>query len=161
MARKTVLAIDLGAESGRVMAVHFDGSQFELEELTRFANPVTNVRGTLYWDILHLWRNIQQGIDAGKVHSPASLGIDTWAIDFAFLDAQGSMLANPVMYRDARTVGMMDAVYERVPRREVFAQTGVQMMPINTLYQMMSLVQAGSPLLDAAHTFLTIPDLLN
>lgn len=161
MARKTVLAIDLGAESGRVMAVHFDGTHFEMEELHRFANPVTTVRGTLYWDILHLWRNIQQGIEAGKAHRPISLGVDTWAIDFAFLDAQGGLLANPVMYRDTRTIGMMEAVYERVPRREVFAQTGIQMMPINTLYQMMSLVASGSPLLNAAHTFLTIPDLIN
>jgi rhamnulokinase len=161
MTRKTVLAIDLGAESGRVMAVHFDGAHFTLEELHRFANPVTTVHGTLYWDILHLWRNIQQGIEAGKAHNPVSLGVDTWAIDFAFLDAQGSLLANPVMYRDTRTIGMMEAVYERVPRREVFAQTGIQMMPINTLYQMMSLVVSGSPLLNAAHTFLTIPDLLN
>jgi len=161
MARKTVLAIDLGAESGRVMAVHFDGSHFELEELHRFANPVTTVRDTLYWDILHLWRNIQEGIELGKAHHPVSLGVDTWAVDFALLDAQGSLLANPVMYRDLRTIGMMDAVYERVPRREVFAQTGIQIMQINTLYQMMSLVRSGSPLLDTAHTFLTIPDLLN
>ena len=161
MTRKTVLAIDLGAESGRVMAVHFDGSHFELEELHRFANPVTTVRDTLYWDVLHLWRNIQEGIELGKSHNPASLGVDTWAVDFALLDAQGSLLSNPVMYRDTRTVGMMEAVYERVPRREVFAETGIQIMQINTLYQMMSLVVASSPVLDAAHTFLTIPDLLN
>ncbi len=161
MARKTVLAIDIGAESGRVMAVHFDGSRFDLEELHRFSNPVTSVHGTLYWDMLHLWRSIQQGIEIGKAHNPVSIGVDTWAVDFALLDSQGSLLGNPVMYRDARTFGMMEAVYERVPRREVFAQTGIQMMPINTLYQMVSLVTLRSPLLAAAHTFLTIPDLLN
>ncbi len=161
MARKTVLAVDLGAESGRVMAVHFDGTHFELEELNRFPNPVTNVRGTIYWDVLHLWRNIQQGIEKGKAHDPASIGVDTWALDYALLDAQGALLANPVMYRDARTDGMMDAVYARVPRREVFEQTGIQMMPINSLYQIMSLVVSKSPQLDAAATFLTIPDLFN
>lgn len=161
MAHKTVLAVDLGAESGRVMAVHFDGKRLELEELNRFPNPVTNVHGTLHWDVLHLWRNIQQGIERGKAHHPASIGIDTWAIDFGLLDAQGSLLANPVMYRDSRTDGMMDLVFERVPRREVFDQTGIQFMQINTLYQMMSLVKAKSPLLDIAATFLTIPDLLN
>jgi len=161
MARKTVLAVDLGAESGRVIAVHFDGARFELEELHRFANPVTSVRGTLYWDILHLWRNIQHGIEKGKAHHPISIGVDTWAIDFGLLDSQGTLLANPVMYRDKRTDGMMDAVYARVPRHEVFEQTGIQMMPINTLYQMMSLAESKSPLLETAHTFLTIPDLLN
>ncbi len=161
MARKTVLAVDLGAESGRVMAVHFDGTHFELEELNRFPNPVTNVRGTIHWDVLHLWRNIQQGIEQGKAQHPASIGVDTWALDYALLDAQGALLANPVMYRDARTEGMMDAVYARVPRREVFEQTGIQMMPINSIYQIMSLVVSKSPQLDAAATFLTIPDLFN
>ena len=161
MARKTVLAVDLGAESGRVMAVHFDGARFELEELHRFTNPVTLVRGTLYWDMLHLWRNIQQGIEAGKVHHPASIGVDTWAIDFALLNSHGSLLGNPVMYRNSRTDGMMEAVFARLPRRQVFEQTGIQMMQINTLYQMMSLTLAESPLLKAATTFLTIPDLLN
>ena len=161
MTSQTVLAIDLGAESGRVMAVHFDGARLQVEELHRFANPVTAVRGTLYWDVLHLWRNIQQGIVQGKAHHPASLGVDTWGVDFGLLDAQGNLLANPVMYRDARTDGMMDAVFARVPRREVFERTGVQFMPINTLYQLMSLAVARSPLMDAAATFLTIPDLLN
>lgn len=161
MARKTVLAVDLGAESGRVMAVHFDGAKFELEELRRFDNPLTTIRGTSHWDVLHLWREIQRGIEAGKAHRPASIAVDTWGLDFALLDAQGSLLANPVIYRDPRTDGMMDAVYAHVPRREVFEQTGIQMMQINTLYQLMSMVQAKSPILAAAHTFLTMPDLLH
>jgi rhamnulokinase len=161
MTRNTVLAVDLGAESGRVMAAHFDGARFELEELRRFDNPVTNVRGTLYWDILHLWRNIQLGIEQGKAHHPASIGVDTWAVDFGLLDAQGNLLANPVMYRDARTNGMMDEAFALVPKREIFAQTGIQFMQINTLYQMLSLVKAKAPILDVAQTFLTISDLLN
>lgn len=161
MVRKTVIAVDLGAESGRVMAVHFDGSHFDLEELHRFPNPVTEVHGTLYWDILHLWRNIQKGIEQGKKYNPLSIGVDTWAIDFVLLDEQGGLLSNPVMYRDSRTDGMMEAVFAKVPKREVFQQTGIQFMQINTLYQMMSLVEANSPLLETAETFLTIPDLLN
>src|SRR5687768_14204618 len=120
MARQTVLAVDLGAESGRVMAVHFDGAQFQTEELNRFSNPVTDVRGTLHWDILYLWRNIQEGIEKGKSQKPASIGLDTWAIDFGLLDTHGKLLANPVMYRDKRTDGMMEAVFERVSKREVF-----------------------------------------
>src|SRR3990172_2445475 len=161
MTSQTVLAVDLGAESGRVMAVRFDGARFDLEELYRFPNPTTAVRGTLYWDILHLWRSIQQGIEKGKAHHPASIGVDTWAIDFGLLDAQGNLLGNPVMYRDARTDSMMEAVFACVPRREVFEQTGIQFMQINTLYQMMSLAVARSPLLHTAATFLTIPYLLN
>lgn len=161
MTRKTVIAVDLGAESGRVMAVHYDGSRFDLEELHRFPNPVTEVRGTLYWDILHLWRNIKDGIDKGKQYAPISIGVDTWAVDFVLLDANGDLLANPVMYRDSRTDGMMDAVFAKVPKRDVFEQTGIQFMSINTLYQMMSLVETGSPVLQNAATFLTIPDLLN
>ncbi len=161
MTRKTVLAVDLGAESGRVMAVHFDGAALTMEALHRFANPVTELRGTLHWDLLHLWRSIQEGIEKGKALNPASVGVDTWAVDFGLLDAQGHLLANPIMYRDHRTDGMMEAAFARVPRREIFEQTGIQFMQINTLYQMMSLVESGSPLLDAAQTFLTIPDLLH
>ncbi|MFW5772985.1 MAG: rhamnulokinase [Phototrophicaceae bacterium] len=161
MTRKTVLAVDLGAESGRVMAVHFDGQRLESEVLHRFDNPVTQVHGTYYWDVLHLWRGIQHGIAASREHHPASIGLDTWGVDFALLDAQGTLLGNPVMYRDSRTDGMMDAVFARVPRRQVFEQTGVQFMQINTLYQLMSLVESKSPLLDAAHTLLTMPDLFH
>lgn len=161
MERKSVLAVDLGAESGRVMAVHYDGSQFELEELHRFLNPVTEVHGTLYWDILHLWRNIREGIEKGKRYNPLSIGVDTWAIDFVLLDEQGNLLGNPVMYRDSRTDGMMEKAFAKVPKRDVFQQTGIQFMQINTLYQVMSLVESESPLLKQAHTFLTIPDLLN
>ena len=161
MARKTVLAVDLGAESGRVMAVHAGGDGLDVEELHRFPNRPVTVRGTLHWDILRLWGDVQKGLEKGAERQPASLGVDTWGVDFALLDEQGALLGNPVHYRDARTEGMMEAVFERVPRAEIFAQTGIQFMPINTLYQMMSLVESESPQLAAASTFLTIPDLLN
>jgi rhamnulokinase len=161
MATKTVLAVDLGAESGRVMAAHFDGQTIHTEEIHRFSNPSTLVRTTRYWDFLHLWSNIQHGIARGESHHPASLGVDTWAVDFALLDRDGNLLSNVVHYRDERTNGMMEAVFERVPKTAVFAQTGIQFMQINTLYQFMSLVQSKSPLLEIAETFLTVPDLLN
>ena len=161
MAAQTVLAVDLGAESGRVMAVGFDGASLQVEELHRFANTPVSVRGTRHWDALGLWREITTGLEKGKLRRPASLGVDTWGVDFALLDAQGALLGNPVHYRDARTTGMMEAVFSRVPRAEVFAQTGIQFIPINTLYQIMSLVRQRSPQLDIAATFLTIPDLLN
>lgn len=161
MSRQTVLAVDLGAESGRIMAVDFDGGALHVQELHRFSNGPVAVRGTLYWDFLGLWRDIQDGLQKGKVRQPASLGVDTWGVDFGLLDKQGALIANPVHYRDTRTDGMMEAVFERVPRVELFAQTGIQFLPINTLYQMMSLVQHRSPQLEVAQTFLTVPDLLN
>lgn len=161
MARKTVLAVDLGAESGRVMAVHFDGERLDLEELHRFPNPMIEVHSTLHWDILHLWRNIQQGIEAGKIHDPVSIGVDGWGVDFALLDAQGNLIANPVAYRDGRTDGMMDVTFQNVSKQDIFEATGIQFMSINTLYQLVSLINSNSPQLDIAQTFLTIPDLIN
>lgn len=157
----SVLAVDLGAESGRVTAVHFDGRGLRLEELHRFPNPTVTVDGTLHWDFPYLWQEIQAGIERGKALQPASLGVDTWGLNFGLLDAQGNLLGNPVHYRDSRTGGMMEKVFKIVPCRQLFAQTGIQFMPINTLYQMMSLVESQSPLLEIADTFLTAPDLLN
>ena len=148
MAAHTVLAVDLGAESGRVMAVAFDGNSLQVEELHRFSNTPVTVRGALYWNLLELWRQIEAGVVKGQDRQPASLGVDAWGVDFALLDAQGALIGNPLHYRDARTTGMMEAVFARVSRAEVFAQTGIQFMPINTLYQMMSLVKQRSPQLD-------------
>lgn len=156
-----VLAVDLGAESGRVMAVHFNGRTLHLQELHRFPNTAVTVHHTLYWDILRLWREIQTGIEKGKALHPASIGVDTWGVDFALLDRQDNLIGNPVHYRDGRTAGMMERAFASVPQAEIFAQTGIQFIPINTLYQILSLVASRSPHLQMAGTFLTIPDLLN
>ncbi|MEM8532196.1 MAG: rhamnulokinase family protein [Chloroflexota bacterium] len=161
MATKTVLAIDLGAESGRVMAVHFDGETFQLNEVNRFPNHAVTIRGTLHWDIVGLWRHITDGIEQGQQHRPASIGVDTWGVDFALLDGQGNLLGLPVHYRDRRTEGVPEKVLAKVPRETIFTTTGIQVMPINTLYQLASMVEAQSPLPGMATTFLTIPDLLN
>ncbi|MCO5185517.1 MAG: rhamnulokinase [Anaerolineae bacterium] len=161
MASKTVLAVDLGAESGRVIAVHFDGQRLSLEEQHRFANPLTTINGTLYWDFLYLWRQITAGIERGKALHPAGIGVDTWGVDFGLLDVQGNLVGNPVNYRDSRTDGMMERAFVAVPKADVFAQTGIQFMPINTLYHLLSMVESASPQLAIADTFLTVPDLLN
>ena len=157
----TVLAVDLGAESGRVMAVHFDGNRLELEELHRFPNTTVTLNGTLHWNFLRLWDDIQTGIAKGRALNPDSIGVDTWGIDFGLLDKQGNLIGNPVHYRDCRTAGMMEVAFAKVPQADIFAQTGIQFMPINTLYQLLSLVEANSPQLQIADTFLTAPDLLN
>ncbi|MCL4266310.1 MAG: rhamnulokinase [Anaerolineae bacterium] len=161
MGNKTVLAVDLGAESGRVTAVQFNGRTLHLQELHRFPNTAVTAHHTLYWDILRLWREIQTGIEKGKALQPASIGVDTWGVDFALLDRQDNLIGNPVHYRDGRTAGMMERALAIVPQAEIFAQTGIQFMPINTLYQILSLVASRSPHLQMAGTFLTIPDLLN
>ena len=158
MVRKTVLAVDIGAESGRVLAVHSDGKRLETEEVYRFANIPVTVHNTLHWDILRLWNDVQTGI--AKVEQPVSIGIDTWAIDFGLLDRAGHLLGNPVHYRDNRTDGMCDYVFSKVSREEVFAETGIQILPFNTLYQLVSLVKNNDPILESAAAFLTIPDLL-
>lgn len=161
MAEKTVLAVDLGAESGRVMAVHFDGRALRLDELHRFPNTTVTINGTLHWNFLRLWGDIQAGIEKGRALQPAGIGVDTWGVDFGLLDGQGNLIGNPVHYRDGRTNGMMGRAFAKVPRAQIFARTGIQFMPINTLYQLLSLVESGSPQLQIADTFLTAPDLFN
>ncbi|MGW8227228.1 MAG: rhamnulokinase, partial [Anaerolineales bacterium] len=161
MRGKTVLAVDLGAESGRVMGVHFDGQQLALEELHRFSNTPVTLNDTLHWDFLRLWGDIQTGIEKGVALQPASIGVDAWGVDFGLLDNQGSLIGNPVHYRDKRTNHMMERAFAKVPQAEIFSQTGIQFMPINTLYQLLSLVESKSPQLQIAETFLTAPDLLN
>jgi rhamnulokinase len=161
MSDKTVLAVDLGAESGRVMAVKYDGRSLHLEELYRFPNTTVTINGTLHWDFLRLWRDIQAGIEKGKSLNPASIGVDTWGVDFGLLDKQGNLIGNPVHYRDGRTANMMEKAFNKVSQADIFAQTGIQFMPINTLYQLLSLVESNSPQLQIAATFLTSPDLLN
>ncbi len=160
MSAKHIIAVDLGAESGRVIRLDFDGQSFTEAEAHRFPNIPVYANGTLYWDVLRLWQEISTGIETlGK--GAASIGVDTWGVDFALLDAQGKLLANPVHYRDTRNDGMLEWLFERVPRREVFERTGIQFMQINGLYQLASMVRDESPLLDAAATLLTIPDLFN
>ena len=161
MKKKTVLAIDLGASSGRVMAVGFDGRSLSVEELNRFPNTTVTINGTLTWDFLRLWGDIQTGIGRGMDHKPAGLGVDTWGVDFGLLDRRGDLLGNPIHYRDSRTDGMMALAFERVGKERIYAQTGIQFMDLNTIYQLMSLVENDSPQLAVAETLLTSPDLLN
>jgi len=162
MAQRTVLAIDIGAESGRVMAVTFDGQRLHTEEVYRFPNVPVRVRGTLHWDVLRLWNDVQSGIGKATARVPVdAIGLDTWGVDFALLDQRGQLLCNPVHYRDARTEGLTDYVFERIPRAEVFAQTGIQILSFNTLYQLVSLARHQDPALAIAARFVTVPDLLH
>jgi len=159
MAARHVIAIDLGASSGRVMDVAFDGARLTLSEAHRFPNIPVQTPAHLHWDVLRLWHEITSSI--GAVKAAASIGLDCWGVDYALLDSAGELLANPVHYRDPRTQGAMGWVFQRMPRREIFARTGIQMMPLNTLYQLAASRRDGSPQLDNAAALLTIADLFN
>lgn len=162
------LAFDLGAESGRAMLGTLHAGHLAVEELHRFPNTPVRVFDALYWDTLRLWHEIQRGLGiAGRGTSGTrklaldGIGIDTWGVDFALLGADGALADNPRHYRDARTNLIMEKVFGIVPRQEVFAQTGIQFMQLNSLYQLYALNLAGSPALARAHTLLFMPDLLN
>jgi rhamnulokinase len=161
---KVYLAVDLGASSGRVVAGLFDGQKITLEEAYRFENGGVAIAGRLHWDLLNQWSHIVKGLrvaatkHAGEVRS---LGVDTWGVDFGLLGRNDELLGNPYHYRDIRTVGMMDRAFAIVPRQEIFAQTGLQFMEFNTLYQLLAMKLGNNPLLDAAERLLMIPDLFH
>ncbi|MGE0299866.1 rhamnulokinase [Pseudonocardia sp.] len=149
-------AVDLGASSGRVMAVDVTPGRVALTEVHRFANGPVRLGATLHWDVLALYRGVLDGLRAaGPV---ASVGIDSWAVDHGLLDATGALLGNPVHYRDTRTDGVADTVHAAVPAAELYATTGVQVLAFNTIYQLAA--AAGTPQLGAAQQLLLIPDLL-
>ena len=163
MASRNYLAIDLGAESGRVMRGAFDDERLTLSEVHRFGNGPVRLPDGLHWDVLRLWNEIKDGIGrtAQQDQPPVSLGLDTWGVDFALLDRNGALLSNPYHYRDDRTDGMIEEAFKRMPREQIFDWTGIQFMQLNTLYQLFSMALAHSPALEAAERFLTIPDLFN
>ena len=164
MARSVALAVDLGASGGRVVSGAFDGRLLELEEIHRFENGPVSLGGELVWDLVRLWQEVVNGLRlAASRHgrSVASVGVDTWGVDFSFLGADGALLANPVCYRDARTAGMLAAAEATVPRPEIFAATGLQFMEINSLYQLLALKKRRSSVLTAADRLLMIPDIFH
>jgi rhamnulokinase len=161
MAEQVYLAIDLGAESGRVMAGLFDGQQVRLEEMHRFPNGPVHLADTMRWDLLRLWSEIQSGLAKAATRfgqSIISVGVDTWGVDFVMLSKTGEMLGQPYHYRDRRTQGVLEQTFQRVPREEIFSQTGLQFMEINSLYQLVAMNQSNGSLVELADRFLMIPD---
>src|SRR3954468_22335852 len=164
MSEQIYLGVDLGAESGRLMAGIWNAQTMRLEELHRFANAGVPIAGTLRWDLLKLWSEIQNGLAiAGKRFgkSIVSIGVDTWGVDFALLSRSGELLGQPFHYRDIRTAGMFEHAFRIVPKPEIFAATGLQFMEISTLYQMLALQKQSPELLNVADCFLMIPDYFN
>lgn len=159
------IAVDLGAESGRIMVATLDRGRLSLAEASRFPNGPVQVGDSLYWDVLYLWRQIKDGLRQVRVEkgrSLRSLAVDSWGIDYALLNRAGELSGNPRCYRDPRTTGMMERALARVPRWEIYQQSGgIQFLSINTLYQLLAMVEHQDPALETAETFLMIPDLFH
>lgn len=159
------IAVDLGAESGRVMIGLLDDRGLRLHEVHRFPNGPVRVFDSLYWDPLRLFAEIKEGL--GRLareygNDWAAIGLDTWGVDFALLDRRGELVGNPHAYRDPRTTGVMERVQALIPAWQIYEQSGgVQFLSINTLYQLRAMVEQDSPQLAAAATFLMMPDLFN
>jgi len=156
-----VAAVDLGASSGRVMLGDVGEGHLELTELNRFTNGPVRVAESLYWDILHLYRGVLDGLRAAgrEAGHLDGVGIDSWAVDYGLLDSTGALLGNPFHYRDSRTDRVMERVLADVPASEVYETTGLQFLPFNTLYQLVA--AADTPQLAAAKGLLLAPDLLS
>ncbi len=157
---KRVLAFDFGASSGRAIIGCFDGDKITLEEVHRFSNDPVSVGGTVYWDVLRLFYEIKQGIIKAKIAGGFdSIGIDTWGVDFGLIDSEGKLMENPVHYRDARTVGLVDEAFKTMPKEKLYGITGIQFMELNTLFQLISLKKYRPWMLERANKMLFMPDL--
>jgi len=159
----TLVAVDLGAQSGRVAVGSFDGEHLTTREVHRFPNVPVRTRGTLNWDILRLYHDVLDGLraavrDVGRIDS---LAVDSWAVDFGLVDRNGRLVQNPVHYRDSRRAQAMEGVLGRVPARDLYERTGTQLLPINTVFELAAMAAERDPALDAAETLLLVPDLFH
>lgn len=161
-ATKNILAFDLGGESGRGLVGAFDGEKLQLDVAHRFPNGAVSTLDTVHWDVLRLYGEMIQGMRKAAERGPiASVGVDTWGLDFGLLGSDGNLLGNPRHYRDPHTEGIMDQAFARVPRQEIFRQTGIQFMRFNSLFQLLAMQRDRSAILDAGQTLLFMPDILH
>jgi len=160
VAARSFAAVDLGASSGRVMVGRVGRDVLELVEIHRFENEPVRVTDGLHWDILRIHHEVLAGLRrAGRAADDlASVAIDSWGVDYGLLDGRGALVANPYHYRDERTNGVPDRVHARIPLARLYERTGIQLMQINTIYQLAAAAQTGE--LDRAERLLQIPDLL-
>ena len=154
------LAVDIGASSGRHMLASMVDGKMQLEEVYRFPNGMDNKNGTLCWDVERLFNEIKTGLkkckELGKI--PATMGIDTWGVDYVLLDKDDTILGETVGYRDSRTNGMDEKVYEKISPEDLYARTGIQKQLFNTIYQLMAVKQSHPEYLEQAETILMLPD---
>ena len=154
------LAVDLGAESGRVVLGRFDGRRVSLEEIHRFPNLPVRLPDGLHWDVLRILHEIKEGLaKAVRGEKIEGVGVDSWGVDFGLLDRDGALISNPYTMPSVRVSRWWNEALRLASRKEIYDVTGIQFLPINTLYQLLAM--RGSPLLEAAETLLLIPDLIN
>ncbi|QMV44649.1 rhamnulokinase [Cohnella cholangitidis] len=158
----SILAFDLGASSGRALLGRLEGGKIEVEELHRFSNDPVQVGNRLHWDILRIYHEIKQGLLKAKHQGIElkSMAIDSWAVDFGFIGKNGELVGNPYHYRDRHTDDAMESLFAQIPPSVIFARTGIQFLPFNTIYQLYALKEANSPWLKEGNRLLMIPDLL-
>ena len=157
------LAVDIGASSGRHILGWMDKGKIRMEEIYRFENKLEKRNGHLCWDLDHLFHEVVEGMRKCKEldRIPASVGIDTWGVDFVLLDANGNVLGNTVAYRDGRTKGMDEEVYKVISESELYGRNGIQKQLFNSIYQLMAIKKETPQLLERAECFLMIPEYLN
>ncbi len=162
MATHHFAAIDLGATSGRVILATINGNSINLEEIHRFADPIVQMQGHFYWDLPAIYQSLISGLAkiAERGVKIESIGIDTWGVDFVTFGKDGTMLRLPYCYRDPHTVGAPEKFFERMPRKELYAKTGIQIMNFNSVFQLDTLRRNGCSALEAADKILFIPDAL-
>lgn len=160
---KTYLAIDLGGGSGRVVAGSISGDKLFMEEIIRFPNRQITLGNHIYWDFLSLFEDIKIGLKkaAQQYSNIVSIAVDTWGVDFGLVDKNGDLLSNPICYRDGRTNGMPEEVFKLIDEETYYAQTGTQIMSINTIFQLYYLSKNNRSLLDQAHQLMFMPDLFS
>ena len=154
------LAVDIGASSGRHILGHLEDGRMVLEEVYRFPNGMKETHGHLCWDTDELFSHIKEGMkrckELGKL--PVSMGIDTWAVDYVFLDHEDRVVGDTVGYRDSRTAGMDEEVYKIISQNELYERTGIQKQIFNTIYQFMAVKKQNPEYLTQAQSMLMIPD---
>jgi rhamnulokinase len=158
---KPYLAFDLGAQSGRAVLAHLQSGILTTEEVHRFPNEPVDYGGSLHWDVPRLWLELRNTLSRLGEVELAGIGVDAWGVDYALLGERGDLLENPYHYRDRRTEAIMEDVLRTVSKEEIYNATGIQFMPINTLYQLVAAQRRTPKLLAAAKYLLTIPDLFN
>lgn len=158
--KRYYLAVDIGASSGRHILASVEEGRIQLEEVYRFPNAMSRVNGTLCWDVEQLFAEIKTGLKKCKELEkiPVSMGIDTWAVDYVLLDREDRILGETVGYRDSRTAGMDEKVYERIPLKELYRRTGIQKQIFNTIYQLMAVKERHPEYMEQAEAMLMIPD---
>jgi rhamnulokinase len=161
MNTKRFVAFDLGAESGRALVGELQAGVLTIRDVCRFPNEPVRTNGSLQWDILRLWLEMSRALDGVSAERFDSIGVDTWGCDFALLGEHGKLIENPYCYRDARTEGAMEAVFERVAPERIYRITGIQFLTFNTLFQLFAACRTTPRLVQSATALATIPDLLN